>query len=99
MIGSVISGIVKFGVPFDVWSGFEAAHIFPPEGESTWVPWEFSNYGRWIRDVIHGVANINLRQNGFRLCGDTNNFFDNYLFSITWTITTRSSYLGLIILA
>lgn len=39
----VMSGVVNIRAPFDIWSGFEAAHIFPLESES-W--WNENNYGK-----------------------------------------------------
>lgn len=75
----VISGVVNARAPFDIWSGFEAAYIFPLESESHWAE---RNYGRWIRDVTPGVAKINSPQNGFLLRRDIHTDFDNYLVSV-----------------
>lgn len=75
----VISGVVNARAPFDIWSGFEAAYIFPFESESYWAE---RNYGRWIRDVTPGVAKINSPQNGFLLRRDIHTDFDNYLVSV-----------------
>lgn len=75
----VISGMVNRGAQFNIWSGFQAAHIFPLESESYWVD---QGYGRWIRDVTPGVAKINSRQNGFLLQATVHIDFDNYLVSV-----------------
>ncbi|TGZ81029.1 hypothetical protein EX30DRAFT_294648, partial [Ascodesmis nigricans] len=75
----VMSGVVNIRAQYDIWSGFEATHIFPLEKESLWNQY---NYGRWIRDVTPGVAKINSRQNGFLLRGDIHTDFDNYLVSV-----------------
>lgn len=75
----VISGMVNRRAPFNMWSGFEAAHIFPLESESYWIE---QNYGRWIQDVTPGITKINSRQNGFLLRGDIRTDFDNYLVSV-----------------
>ena len=75
----VISGIVNRRAPFNQWSGFQAAHIFPLESESYWIA---QDYGRWIRDVTPGVAKINSCQNGFLLRADIHTDFDNYLVSV-----------------
>ncbi|EER28860.1 hypothetical protein CPC735_035660 [Coccidioides posadasii C735 delta SOWgp] len=77
----VVSGIVNVRAPWNTWSGFEAAHVFPLDCESVWI--EF-NYGRWITDMdgTTGVSRINSIQNGLLLRGDLHSDFDNYLFSI-----------------
>lgn len=54
----VISGVMNARAPFNIWSGFEAAHIFPLESESYWVE---RNYRKWVRDIPPGVAKINSR--------------------------------------
>jgi len=79
VMGSVISGMVNRGAPFNIWSGFQAAHIFPVESESYWTE---QDYGRWIRDVTPGVSKINSRQNGFLLQATVHIDFDNYLVSV-----------------
>ncbi|KAF8427681.1 hypothetical protein EV426DRAFT_631589 [Tirmania nivea] len=75
----VISGMVNRGAQFNIWSGFEAVHIFPLESESYWTE---HGYGRWIRDVTPGVAKISSSQNGFLLQATVHIDFDNYLVSV-----------------
>lgn len=77
----VISGDVNEGAPWDVWAGFQAAHVFPLQKESLWVQ---HDYGRWITnmDSASGVSRINSVQNGLLLRGDLHDQFDQYLFSI-----------------
>jgi hypothetical protein len=77
----VISGEVNEGALWNVWAGFQAAHIFPLQKESLWVQ---HNYGRWITnmDNTSSVSRINSIQNGLLLRGDLHDQFDQYLFSI-----------------
>ncbi|EEQ91379.2 uncharacterized protein BDCG_06499 [Blastomyces dermatitidis ER-3] len=77
----VISGIVNVRAPWNTWSGFEAAHIFPLACEN--VCMEF-NYGRWIIDMdcTTGVSGINSIQHGLLLRAVLHLDVDNYLFSI-----------------
>jgi len=75
----VISGTVNIAAPFDIWAGFEAAHIFPLEKESLWIQW---NYGRWITDDTTGVSKINSLQNGLLLDARVHQLFDQYLLSV-----------------
>ena len=109
----VMSGMVNRRAPYNVWSSFEAAHIFPLASKSYWME---QNYGRWVKDSTPGVTKINSRQNGFLLRGDIHTEFDNYLVSVNpdvrvliifehanfanlYRTITRSSCLGLILLA
>lgn len=62
-----------------MWSGFEAAHIFPLESESYWIE---QNYGRWIRDATPVVEKLSSCQNGFLLRGDIHADFDTHLVSV-----------------
>lgn len=77
----VVSGVVNIRAPWNTWSGFEAAHIFPLACESIWT--EF-NYGRWITDMdsTTGGSGINSIQNGLLLQATFHTDFNNYLFSI-----------------
>jgi HNH endonuclease len=75
----VMSGIVNARAQYNIWSGFETAHIFPLESESLWIE---HDYGRWIRDVTPEVSKINSRQNGFLLYGGIHTDFVNYLISV-----------------
>lgn len=77
----VVSGIVNVRAPWNTWSGFEAAHVFPLDCESVWIEFD---YERWITDMdgVTGTSRINSIQNGLLLRGDLHSDFDNYLFSI-----------------
>lgn len=76
----VLSSVVNQGSSFGVWSGFEAAHIFPLQSESYWNE---ANFDGWITDMdnITGVSRINSCQNGFLLSSAIHDDFDNYLVS------------------
>ncbi|KAL0631101.1 hypothetical protein Q9L58_010035 [Maublancomyces gigas] len=88
----VISGMVNRRAPFNMWSGFEAAHIFPLESGSYWIE---QNYGRWIRDATPGVAELNSCQNGFLLRGDIHTDFDTYLVSVNPNDNHKITVFGL----
>ncbi|KAK9364654.1 HNH endonuclease-domain-containing protein [Lipomyces kononenkoae] len=77
----VISGVVNALAPWDVWAGFQAAHVFPLEYESLWIQF---NYGRWITNMESalGSSKINSIQNGLLMSENLHTFFDQYLFSI-----------------
>jgi hypothetical protein len=77
----VISGAVNKGAVWNIWSGFQACHVFPLEKESLWVE---SDYGRWITDMdnVVGVSKINSIQNRLLMRADLHIDFDNYLVSI-----------------
>jgi hypothetical protein len=76
----VISGVVNPWAP-DMWTSFEAAHIFPLEKEDYWRRF---NYGRWITDMDDtiGISKINSIQNGFLLSSNVHQYFDQYLVSV-----------------
>jgi len=66
----------------DIWTGFEAAHIFPLAFEGLWKDF---NYGRWISTPDEGEikgGKINSVQNGLLLRSDIHQLFDMYEFSI-----------------
>ncbi|KAF8246557.1 hypothetical protein K440DRAFT_602229 [Wilcoxina mikolae CBS 423.85] len=95
----VILGIVNKRAVIDIWTGFEAAHIFPLEKESLWI--EF-NYGRWVTDMDDtvGVPKINSCQNGFLFREDIRSLFNQYLLSVNLDdnykiIVFNVDYLGL----
>jgi hypothetical protein len=77
----VISGAVNTRAAWDIWSGFQACHVFPLEQENLWIEY---NYSRWITDVddMVGVSKIHSVQNGLLMRADLHVDFDNYLFSI-----------------
>jgi len=64
-----------------LWTGFEAAHIFPLAHEGHWKQY---NYGRWITipPERESVGTINSVQNGILLKSDLHKLFDAYSFSI-----------------
>ena len=77
----VISGLENTASSFNIWTSFQAAHIFPLESESYWNE---TNLGRWITDMdnMTGVSKINSCQNGFLLQSGIHNAFDEYLISV-----------------
>ncbi|KAH8674455.1 HNH endonuclease-domain-containing protein [Tricladium varicosporioides] len=79
----VVSGISAAGARYDVWRGFEAAHIFPLAFEGLWNDY---NYGRWIENPLNGEniqgGKINSVQNGLLLRSGIHQEFDMYGFSI-----------------
>ncbi|KAK9235308.1 hypothetical protein V1525DRAFT_410332 [Lipomyces kononenkoae] len=76
----VISGEINEGARWDVWAGFQAAHVFPLEYESLWTQY---NNGRWITnmDSAVGISKINSIQNGLLMSESLHTRFDQYLFS------------------
>lgn len=44
----MISGVRNIRSQWDIWSGFEAAHVFPLEHESLWLS---SGSERWIANM------------------------------------------------
>ena len=75
----VISGEKAIGAPYDDWTGFEAAHIFPLAYEGHWTE---HNYNRWITIQPESGGTINSVQNGMLLRSDIHQLFDSYNFSI-----------------
>ena len=75
----VLTGKEALGAPYDIWDGFEAAHIFPLAYEEHW---KNNNFARWIS--IHPTAggSINSIQNGMLLDCTIHGLFDAYRFSI-----------------
>ena len=71
----VISGEKAVCAHLNVWTGFEAAHIFPLayEGE-----WEEQGYGRWITSIPISGGTINSVQNGMLLNSSIHQLFDSY---------------------
>lgn len=79
----VITGTIATMADFDLWTGFEAAHIFPLAFEGIWNDY---NFGRWIKsppdeEKIKG-GKINSNQNGLLLRSDIHQLFDMYFISI-----------------
>jgi len=75
----VISGEVVVGAQFDVWDGFDAAHIFPIAYEG---PWKDHGYDRWITIQHDKGGTINSVQNGMLLRSDIHQLFDSYSLSV-----------------
>lgn len=76
----VVSKVENTRAPFGMWTGFEAAHIFPLAYQDQWVQ---NNYGRWITiDPPRGAHKIHSVQNGILLRTDLHQLFDQYIFSI-----------------
>ena len=77
------SGCVVSGMPCEgatgVWTGFEAAHIFPVAFENYWND---RGYGSWINELPEKGGSINSVQNGMLLCVQAHSYFDRYEFSI-----------------
>lgn len=84
----VITGKEALGAPYDVWTGFEAAHIFPLAYEEHWKD---NNFARWIS--IHPTAggSINSIQNGMLLRRDIHGLFDAFAFSINPDVCVSQS--------
>ena len=75
----VISKVENRRAAYDVWLGFEAAHIFPLAYEQQWLE---NNYGRWITIDPPQWGKINSVQNGLLLKTNLHILFDHYVFSI-----------------
>lgn len=77
--GCVVSKVENRRAQYDMWLGFEAAHIFPLAYEQYWIE---SGYGRWITTDPPQGGKINSVQNGILLRSDLHQLFDQYAFSI-----------------
>ncbi|PMD12137.1 hypothetical protein NA56DRAFT_683493 [Hyaloscypha hepaticicola] len=79
----VITGTIATMADFNLWTGFEAAHIFPLAFEGIW---EDYNFGRWIKSPLNEEKSkggkINSSQNGLLLRSDIYQLFDMYFISI-----------------
>jgi hypothetical protein len=64
---------------FDVWDGFQAAHIFPIAYEGHWKD---HGYDRWITIQPDKGGTINSVQNGLLLESAVHQLFDSYSLSI-----------------
>ena len=64
---------------FGVWTGFEAAHIFPLAWEKYWRD---HNFDQWITLPPEQGGTINSVQNGLLLYGGVHAAFDHFQFSI-----------------
>lgn len=75
----VVSKVENVLAEVGVWTGFEAAHIFPLSHEHHW---QEHNYGRWITLPPSAGGTINSVQNGLLLQSTLHQLFDNLFFSI-----------------
>jgi hypothetical protein len=70
---------VALGAPYNIWRGFEAAHIFPLAYEEHW---RNNNFARWISIPSIAGGSINSIQNGILLNSAIHQLFDSFAFSI-----------------
>ncbi|KAK9365205.1 HNH endonuclease-domain-containing protein [Lipomyces kononenkoae] len=76
----VITGIVNTKAYRDVWTGFEAAHIFPLSSEEYFVQ---NGFSRWITNRMNPHdTGINSCQNGLLMQSNIHQSFDSFDFSI-----------------
>ena len=75
----VITGQLVLQAEYNIWWGFEAAHIFPLAYEERWTEYGF---GRWITIQPNTGGSINSVQNGILLRKDIHALFDAYAISI-----------------
>lgn len=79
----VITGTLATMADFDLWTGFEATHIFPLAFEGIWKD---HNFGRCIKSPLNKEkikgGKINSSQNGLLLRSDIHQLFDMYFISI-----------------
>jgi hypothetical protein len=75
----VITGREALGAPYGIWTGFEAAHIFPLAYEQHWKD---NNSARWISIQPTVGSSINSIQNGILLDNSIHALFDAFTFSI-----------------
>jgi hypothetical protein len=70
---------VALGAPYNIWRGFEAAHIFPLAYEEHW---RNNNFARWISIPPIAGGSINSIQNGILLNCTIHQLFNSFAFSI-----------------
>ena len=75
----VITGQPAPRAEYDVWRGYEVAHIFPLAYEGHWNQ---HNYSRWITIQPDTGGSVNSVQNGLLLRSDIHSRFDHYIISI-----------------
>ncbi|KAK9236280.1 HNH endonuclease-domain-containing protein [Lipomyces kononenkoae] len=76
----VITGTVNTKAYRDVWTGFEAAHIFPLSSEEYFVQ---NGFSRWITNRMNPYdTGINSCQNGLLMQSNIHQNFDSFDFSI-----------------
>lgn len=79
---------------YGIWSGFEAAHIFPLAYEKYWKD---QNFGCWITLSSEGDK-INSVQNGLLLYRSIHNSFDHFEFSINPDVSIRCPFRSLLLI-
>lgn len=85
----VVSKVENVLAEVGVWTGFEAAHIFPLSHEHHW---QEHNYGRWITLPPSAGGTINSVQNGLLLQSTLHQLFDNLFFSINPDVSFTFQY-------
>jgi hypothetical protein len=75
----IVTGEIVPGAQYDIWVGFEAAHIFPLAYEQHWKD---SNFACWISIPSIRGDSINSVQNGMLLENAIHDLFDAFYFSI-----------------
>ena len=83
----MVSGRKALGADFGIWSGFQAAHIFPLAYEGYWKQ---HGFGRWISLPPTTGDNINSVQNGLLLTDTLHTLFDTYHFLIDVDVCTTN---------
>ena len=87
----VVTGRPALDAEYDMWYGFQAAHIFPLAYEGHWRD---NFYGRWINIHPRTGRSINSVQNGLLLSADLHILFDSYVFSINPDVSMMVSFLS-----
>jgi hypothetical protein len=73
----VLTGVVNNGASEGMWTGFEAAHIFPLERRELWRQCNFDRLiTRPARNPINSV------QNGMLVSSSAHRLFDSFLISV-----------------
>ncbi|KAK9367465.1 hypothetical protein V1509DRAFT_566789 [Lipomyces kononenkoae] len=76
----VITGTVNSNASVDIWSGFEAVHIFPVSSEEYWVQ---KAYSQWVTNRVNERdTGINSAQNVLLMLSNIHQNFDAFHFSI-----------------
>ena len=90
----VVTGRPAHRAEYDIWWGFEAAHIFPLAYEGHWKD---NDYRHWITipAATESAGTINSVQNGMLLESAIHQLFDGYDFSINPDVCMSLSYSSL----
>jgi hypothetical protein len=86
--GCVVTKKANVLAEYDLWTGFEAAHIFPLGYERYWRD---HNFGRWITLPTTKGETINSVQNGLLLDAGVHSSFDQFHFSINPDVSGPST--------